>query len=252
MATNQTPENIVCGRNAVKEALSGEKLPDKIYLLQGERHGSILPIVQLARQKHIPIEEVGRARLSALCGDVVHQGIAALISPIEYASVEELIAVAQTRGEKPLLVIADRISDPHNLGALLRCCEGAGVHGVIIPKHEACPVNATVMKASAGAANHVKIARVTNLASTCEKLKELGLWLVSMEADGVDYLDFDYDIPMAFILGSEEHGISRLLRQKSDFCLSLPMHGKVNSLNVSCAGAVVLYAAEGKRRKKPL
>lgn len=250
MEEKSSVQNIVCGRNAVRELLAGDTLPDKIYLLQGQRHGSILPIVAEAKRKGVPVEDVRRARLDELCGAVAHQGIAALYSGISYKTVDELLAVAESRGEKPLLVIADRIADPGNFGALLRSCEGVGAHGVIFPKHEACPVNATVMKASAGAAFHLGLCRVTNLARTVDALKEKGLWICALEADGEDYASFDYDLPLALILGSEERGVSRLLREKSDFCISLPMRGHVNSLNVSCAGAVVLYAADAARRTK--
>lgn len=249
MANSPLREDIVAGRNAVREALSQDPAPDKIYLLRGERHGAVLPLVRQAKELKIPVEEVSREKLNSLCGEVNHQGIAALIASVSYATLEDLFKVAKERGEKPLFVIADHISDPHNLGAMLRVCDGAGAHGLILPKHDACPVNATVLKASAGAALHVKIARVTNLAATCETLKERGVWIAALEADGEDYARFDYDLPLALVLGNEGRGVSRLLRDKSDFCISLPMRGKINSLNVSCATSVILYAAERGRRK---
>ena len=249
MANSPLREDIVAGRNAVREALSQDPAPDKIYLLRGERHGAVLPLVRRAKELKIPVEEVSREKLNSLCGEVNHQGIAALIASVSYATLEDLFKVAKERGEKPLFVIADHISDPHNLGAMLRVCDGAGAHGLILPKHDACPVNATVLKASAGAALHVKIARVTNLAATCETLKERGVWIAALEADGEDYARFDYDLPLALVLGNEGRGVSRLLRDKSDFCISLPMRGKINSLNVSCATSVILYAAERGRRR---
>lgn len=250
MANTPMREDVVAGRNAVREALSGERLPDKIYLQRGELRGAVLPLVAAARQKKIPVEEVRREKLDALCPGVNHQGIAALCRAVEYATLDDLFELAKERGEKPLFLIADRIQDPHNLGAMLRVCDGAGAHGLILPKHDACPLNSTVVKASAGAALHVKVARVTNLASTLETLKERGVWIAALEADGDDYATFDYDTPLALILGSEGRGVGRLLREKSDFCISLPMRGKVNSLNVSCATAVVLYAAERARRTR--
>ncbi len=248
MSNSTRRKDIVVGRNAVREALSGEKMPDKIYLQRGERHGAIHALVALARQKKVPVEEVGREKLDALCAGVAHQGVAALVPQVEYATIDDLFRVAEERGEKPLFVLADHLSDPHNLGAVLRVCEGAGAHGILVPKHDSCPINSTVVKASAGAALHVKIARVTNLARAVEELKARGVWIAALEADGEDYADFDYDLPLAVILGSEGYGVSRLLREMSDFCISLPMHGKVNSLNVSCASAVLLYAAEKGRR----
>lgn len=249
MANTPIREDIVAGRNAVREALESERTPDKIYLVRGEKHGAIHAIVQDARRRKIPVEEVRREKLDALCGGVNHQGIAALTPPMTYASLDELFELAKERGEKPLFLIADHIQDPHNLGAMLRVCDAVGAHGVILPKHDACPINSTVVKASAGAALHTKIVRVTNLAACCETLKQRGVWIAALEADGDDYASFDYDTPLALILGSEGRGVGRLLREKSDFCISLPMHGNVNSLNVSCATAVVLYAAERARRK---
>lgn len=249
MSETTSPEGIVCGRNAVREALKSERVPDKIYVQRGVRHGSIGEIIALAKKVRVPVEETDRERLDRLSDGVVHQGIVALTAPISYVSIEEMIARANEKGETPLLVIADHLADPHNLGALIRCCEGAGVHGLILPKRDACPINQTVMKASAGAAQHLNIARVSSLAAACDKLKELGVWICAVEADGDDFASFDYDTPLAFVLGSEERGVSRLVREKSDFCLSLPMCGKVNSLNVSCAGAVVLYTARARRTK---
>ena len=240
---------VIAGRNAVAEALKGEKAPEKVYLQRGERRGAILPLVEACRARRIPVEEVSREKLDTLTGGVVHQGIAALVSPVEYAALDDVFALAKSRGEKPFLVVVDHVSDPHNLGAILRSCEGAGVHGVILPKHDACPVNATVVKASAGAALHLLLVRTSSTADACRKLKERGVWICALEADGEDYASFDFDLPLALVFGSEDKGISRLVREESDFCVSIPMHGKVNSLNVSCAGAVILYAAEAARRK---
>ena len=161
----------------------------------------------------------------------------------EYASLEDLFRIAEERGESPFFVLADGVEDPHNLGALIRCCEGAGVHGIIIPKAHAAGLTATAWKASAGAAEHLAVCRVSNLAQTLEILKERGLWIYACEADGQPYDKVDYKGPIAIILGSEGFGVSRLLKEKSDFVVSLPMRGKVNSLNVSCAGAIILYEA---------
>lgn len=247
MKQTEQAQSVVAGRNAVREALRAGSV-DKLYVQAGERHGSIRELVALAREGGVPSCVAPKARLDALSGEVVHQGVVALQSAVRYAELSEVLALAERRGEKPLLVIADRISDPGNFGALLRSCEAAGVHGVIFPKHEACPVNATVKKAAAGAVEHLLLCRVTNLSRTCEWLKDHGVWICAMEADGEDYARFDFDVPLAIVLGSEERGVSRLVRESADFCISLPMRGKVNSLNVSCAGAVVLYAADAARR----
>lgn len=248
--TSQSETGIVAGRVAVGEVLQST-LPAKIYVQRGARRGSILPLIAAARARKVPVEDAPKEKLDKLAGGVSHQGIVAVVSPVAFVTVDEILARANDRGEMPFLVIADRIADPHNFGALLRCCEGAGVHGVIFPRHDACPVNATVMKTSAGAAGHVPLCQVTNLSATIDALKKSGLWVCAVESGGEDYAAFDFRLPLALIFGSEQAGVSRLVREKSDFLISLPMKGKLNSLNVSCAAAVVLYAAEAARRKRP-
>lgn len=231
---------IVAGRNAVLELLSSPRPVDKIYL-QKDGEGSLKKIVSLAKEKKIPLAYADRKRLQLLCGGSFHQGVVALTTAKAYAKLEDLFKIAHSRGEDPFFVLADGISDPHNLGALIRCCEGAGVHGIIIPKAGAVGLTPTVIKSSAGAAEHLAVCRVSNLAQTVELLKEKGLWIYACEADGKPYDQTDYKGPVGIILGSEGFGVSRLLKEKSDFVISLPMKGKVNSLNVSCAGAVILY-----------
>ncbi len=235
-------ETIIAGRNAVLERIASGKGIEKIYFQQGAE-GSAKKIYALAKEKKIPVAYADKEKLRALSGGMAHQGVVALGAIKEYVSLEDLFAIAESRGEDPFFVIADGVEDPHNLGALIRCCEGAGVHGVILPKTGACGVNAAVMKSSAGAANHMAICRVSNLADTVEKLKKRGVWIYACEAGGTPYRELDYHGPIAMILGSEGFGVSRLLKEKSDFILSLPMRGKINSLNVSCAAAVVLYEA---------
>ncbi len=248
MEDSQNFSGIVAGRNAVREALKREEACEKIYVQRSNLHGSISEILALAKEKKIPVEQLDAEKLQALCPGVVHQGIAARVSPVELLDLDTLCERAFQKTDKPLFLIADRIADPHNFGALLRCCEGAGVQGVLFPKHDACPVTATVVKSSAGAALHVPLCRVTNLSRAIDALKARGVWVCAVESGGDDYAKFDYDLPLALILGSEETGVARLLKEHSDFCISIPMHGKVNSLNVSCAAAVVLYAADACRR----
>lgn len=232
----------VAGRNAVMELISANADIEKIFVRRdGKREGSIKMIVARAIAAGIPVVEADRGKLDAMCPGVNNQGIVAITGAKKYSSLDELLKIASDRGEKPFLVICDRIADPHNLGAVIRTCEGAGVHGVIIPKRKGCGVTAAVMKASAGAAEHMAVCKVSNLAETVEELKKRGLWIVACEADGTPYDKLDYNMPLAVILGSEGEGVSRLLKEKSDFVASLPMRGRVNSLNVSCAGAIMLY-----------
>lgn len=237
----QAEENAVFGRNPVLELLKSDKAVEKIFVQSGEREGSVKMIVALAAQRKIPVLDASRKKLDFLSGNANHQGVVALASGVEYVEPEDILAIARERGEKPFVVLADGISDPHNLGALIRCCEGAGVHGVIIPKRRAACVTAVAVKSSAGAVEHMAICRVNNLSDAVDKLKEQGLWIFACEAGGESYERLDFDLPLAVVMGGEETGVSRLVKEKSDFVISLPMKGRVNSLNVSCAAAVVLY-----------
>lgn len=239
-------QTVVAGRNAVAELIRSGAPVEKIYIQNGAE-GSAKMIYALAKEKKIPVSFADREKLASLAGGVAHQGVAALGALKEYVSLDDLFRIAEEKGEKPFFVIADKVEDPHNLGALLRCCDGAGVHGVILPKAGAAGVNATVMKTSAGAAASVPVCRVANLADAVERLKKRGVWIYACEAGGEPYDRVDTSGPAAFILGSEGSGVSRLLKEKSDFIISLPMRGSVNSLNVSCAAAVILYEAAKNR-----
>ncbi|MBE6713471.1 MAG: 23S rRNA (guanosine(2251)-2'-O)-methyltransferase RlmB [Ruminococcaceae bacterium] len=233
---------VVAGRNAVLELLSSGRAIEKIYL-QKDGEGSLKKIVAIAKEKKIPLSYADKQKLTALAGGSFHQGAVALAQQKEYATLDQLFEIAEDRGEAPFFVIADGVEDPHNLGALIRCCEGAGAHGIIIPKNKAVGITPTVIKSSAGAAEHLAVCRVTNLAAAIDKLRERNVWVYACEADGVPYDKQDFSGAIAIVLGSEGFGISRLIKEKSDFIISLPMRGKVNSLNVSCAGAVILYEA---------
>lgn len=240
----------VPGRNAVRELLKSGKDIEKIYVRKGDREGSITVLVAEALNRKIPVIEVEKEKLDSLCGYEQHQGIVAIASEKEYCTVEDILAIAEERGEKPLIVIADGVSDPHNLGAIIRCAEGAGAHGVIIPKRRAAGATPAVAKASAGALEHMAVAKCSNVSDTIRKLKDKGLWIFAAEADGTDYTKADFDIPAAIIVGSEEYGISDIVKKNSDFIVSIPMLGKVNSLNVSTAAAVLLYEAVRQRMIK--
>ncbi len=231
----------VPGRNAVRELLKSGRTVEKIYVQEGAREGSITVLAATALERGIPLIETDKAKLDRLCGYEQHQGIVAIASEKEYVEIEDILSLAEQRGEKPLIVIADNISDPHNLGAIIRCAEGAGAHGIIIPKRHSACITPAVTKASAGAVEHLLCAKCTNVTETIKKLKDKGLWIFAAEADGTDYTKADFDIPLALVLGSEENGVSPLVKKNCDHIVSLPMRGKVNSLNVSTAAAVLLY-----------
>lgn len=236
-------ENAVAGRNAVAELVRSGRDVDKIFVKDGEWEGAIKEIVALAKERGIPVVEAGKQKLDKLCGGVTHQGIVAIAAEKQYCTVEDILQIARDKGEQPFIVIADGINDPHNLGTLIRVADGAGCHGLIIPKRRSATLTAVVSKASAGALAHLPVAKVTNINSTIEMLKKEGLWIYAAEAGGVDLAKTEIATPSAFIFGSEGEGVSRLVKENSDVILSIPMRGKVNSLNVSSAAAVVLFHA---------
>ena len=243
-------EGIISGRNAVKELLASGRDIDKIFVARGDREGSIVALASEAISRKIPLIEADRKKLDMLCGHNRHQGIVALAAERSYATIDDMLALAAEKEEAPLLVIADGIEDPHNLGALMRCAECAGAHGLIIPKRRSVGLTSVVAKASAGAIEHLPIAKVTNLASTIEELKEKGFWIYAADMDGAPHYKTDLRGAAAIVLGREGFGISRLVKEKCDFVISIPLYGKVNSLNVSAAAAVILSEA-ARQRKDP-
>ncbi len=238
----------VVGRNAVRELLRSDRSVDKLYVKSGAREGSIVVIVAEAVSKKIPIVEVNDAKLDSMAGGTHHQGVVALAAEKQYTDIESILEIAKERGETPFILIADGIEDPQNLGAVIRCAECAGVHGIIIPKRRAVGLTPIVTKASAGAIEHMAIAKVANLADAIEKLKKAGLWIFAAEAGGTPYYEADFKGPCAIVLGSEGFGVSRLIKERSDFTVSIPMYGKVNSLNVSTAASVILCHAARMQR----
>jgi 23S rRNA (guanosine2251-2'-O)-methyltransferase len=233
----------VVGRNAVRELLRSGRDIDKLLVQKGERNGSIVVLVAQALERKIPVVETEKSKLDALARYAPHQGVIAFAAEKEYCSVDDIIDYARSKNEEPFILIADGINDPHNLGALIRCAEAAGCHGIIIPKRRSVTLNATVSKASAGAIEHMRVAKVTNLGMAVDDLKKKGVWIYAAEADGQDIDTVDIVTPAAFVLGSEGEGVSRIVKEKSDFILSIEMKGKVNSLNVSSAAAVILFHA---------
>ncbi len=244
----ELPEGLVIGRNAVRELLKSERTVDKLLVQKGEREGSIVVLVAQAIERHIPIVETDKAKLDKLTNFSVHQGIVAMAAEKEYCSIEDILKIAEDRGEKPFIVIADGITDPHNLGALIRCAEGVGAHGLIIPKRRAVGLTSAVSKASCGAIEHLAVAKVTNIAAAVEELKRLGVWVFSAEAGGDAYYNTDFKCPCAIVLGSEGDGVSKIVKDKSDYIVSIPMYGNVNSFNVSTAGAVILSEVARQHR----
>ena len=241
---------IVIGRNAVRELLRSGRSIDKIMIRKGELEGSIIVLVAEAKNMGIPVIEVEKAKLDSVSGFAPHQGIIAMAAEKEYSSVEDILSIAEGRGEKPIIVVSDGITDPYNLGALIRCAEGVGAHGLIIPKRRASGLTPLVTKASAGAIEHLAIAKVANIASTLELLKKKGLWVYSAEAGGQNYYDVDFSGGTVVVFGSEGDGVSKLVLERSDFIVSIPMYGKVNSFNVSTAASVILAEVSRQHHTK--
>ena len=239
-------ENAVVGRNAVAELLKTGTPIDKILVSGVE--GSVKVIVAKAKEARIPVVDTTSDYLDRLCGGENHQGVAALVAEKAYCTVEDILEIARERGEKPLIVVCDGIEDPHNLGAVIRCAECEGAHGIIIPERRACGLTPAVSKASAGAIMHMAVAKVSNIAQTIEKLKENGVWTYAAEADGQDFYDTDFSGGCAIVLGGEDSGVSRLVRERCDYTVSIPMYGKLNSLNVSTAASVLLCHAARMQR----
>ena len=245
--------NIICGRNPVLEALRSGREIDRLLVAHGTGGGSVTAIIAKCRAKGILIKEISPQKLDYYCGGANHQGVAVMFASQEYAAVEDMFALAETRGEKPFLIICDEIEDPHNLGAIIRTAEATGVHGVIIPERRSASLNATVAKAACGALEYVPVARVTNIANTIDALKQRGVWVFGADMDGDDYTRTDFDTPCALVIGNEGKGIGALTAKKCDAIISLPMHGKINSLNASVAAGILMYEVVRSRNadKKP-
>ena len=241
-------DGVIEGRNAVIEALRAGTAIDKIYLAKGETDAALGHIASTARGKGIVVVECDRRKLDGMSRTHSHQGVIAIAAVREYATVEDILNAAREKGEPPLVVVCDELSDPHNLGAVIRTAECAGAHGVIVPKRRSAGLTAVVAKTSAGAVSHVPVARVPNLPSLLQELQEAGLWVFGTAADG-DTLLYDADLkgPAAIVIGSEGRGLGRLVAERCDFKVRIPMKGKVNSLNASAAAAILLYEAVRQR-----
>ncbi len=252
MEDRRTPapkaDGIIEGRNAVIEALRAGTAIDKIYLQKGETDKTLGHIASKARAAGAVVVEADRRKLDAMSRTHAHQGVIALSAVREYATVEDILRAAEAKGEAPLLVVCDELSDPHNLGAVIRTAECAGAHGVIIPKRRSAGLTAVVAKTSAGAVAHVPVARVPNLPALLDDLKKRGIWVFGTAADGTTALyDADLKGPAAIVIGSEGSGMGRLVAERCDFLVSIPMRGKLSSLNASAAAAILLYEAVRQR-----
>ncbi|MEK6570564.1 MAG: 23S rRNA (guanosine(2251)-2'-O)-methyltransferase RlmB [Bacteroidota bacterium] len=232
----------IAGRNPVIEALRSGTSIEKIVILYGVRGTAIERIRELARQNSVPCVEVNKQKFRELVNDTTTQGVVAIVGTKEYVSVDALLSAAKERNQAPFLLVLDEIQDPQNLGAIIRTAECAGAHGVIIPKHHAAIVNQTVAKTSAGASEQVPIAKVTNIAVTLDELKEHGLWIVGADVAGDKlYYEVDYKTPLAIVVGNEGEGIRRLVKEKCDYLVRIPLLGRIGSLNASVAAALVMY-----------
>lgn len=238
-------ENIIVGRNPVTEALRSGREIDKLMVSSEE--GSMKKILALAKERRIPVMKVEKSAIDRIAEGKAHQGVAAYVSAYAYAELEDIFRIAEERGEDPFVIILDNLEDPHNLGAIMRTAECAGAHGIIIPKRRACGLTEVVAKASAGAIEYMPCVKVTNIAQAIEELKERGVWVAACDMGGQEYYKADLKGKLAVVIGSEGSGISRLVKEKCDFVVSMPMVGRITSLNASNAAAVIIYEVRKQR-----
>lgn len=235
-------DDLVLGRNAVIEALKSNRTIESIYVSKGDLEGSIKVVLGIAKEKGVVVKEVERKKLDIMCEGVVHQGVVAKVTPYKYCEVTDMLELAEQRGEKPFIIILDEIEDPHNLGSIIRTAELCGAHGIIIPKRRNVGVTATVYKSSVGAIEYMKIAKVTNLNTTIDMLKAKGIWIYGADIAAKEYsYNVDFSGPCALVIGNEGKGISNLTLKKCDVLVKIPMIGKINSLNASVAGGIMMY-----------
>ncbi|MCR4747049.1 MAG: 23S rRNA (guanosine(2251)-2'-O)-methyltransferase RlmB [Clostridiales bacterium] len=239
---------VVAGRNPVVEVLSGDRDVERIFIADGSE-GSVSKIVALAREQGVIVDFVPKEKIDAMAPGVKHQGVVAKVSEYKYAEMEDVFAKAEASGEDPFIIILDEISDPHNLGAIIRTAECAGAHGVVIPKRRAASLTQTVALSAAGAVENMPVVQVTNLARTIEELQAKGIWVGAADMDGETYYEANLTGPIAIVIGNEGKGVGRLVKEKCDFVLSIPMYGKTNSLNASNAAAVLMYGIRRARKK---
>lgn len=243
-------EDKIIGRNPVLEAIRSGRSIDKILVKKGKYEGSIVPIIKKAKDAGIIIQETDKAKLDAVVDGGNHQGVIAYVSAYEYSTVKDILDAAKEKSEPPFVIICDRITDPHNLGAILRSANCVGAHGVIIPKRNSVGLNSIVAKTSAGAIEYTLVAKVTNIASTIDELKKEGLWIAAADMDGEEMYKIDLKGALGLVIGSEGEGVGRLVKEKCDFIASIPMSGEISSLNASVAAGVLMYEAHRQRTLK--
>lgn len=244
-------EDVLIGRNAVIEAIRSGRGINKLLIADGDKEGSVKEVISLAKEQGIVIQFVERSKIEGIAGGLRHQGVLAYVAPVAYSDLETILQAAETKGEAPFLLLLDELEDPHNLGALLRTADATGVHGVLIPKRRSVPLTATVAKTSAGAVEYVPVARIGNIAQTLRKLKDKGFWVAGADMDGSqNYYEADLTGPLVLVVGSEGHGMSRLTKEQCDFIVKMPMVGKINSLNASVAGSILMYESMRQRLQK--
>ncbi|MBR6004637.1 MAG: 23S rRNA (guanosine(2251)-2'-O)-methyltransferase RlmB [Clostridia bacterium] len=243
----QNEEGLIVGRNAVAEALKSGREIDTLLVAKGERGGSIGKIIGQCRDAGVTVKEIDVRKLDKICSGANHQGVAAYAAVHEYGTVEDMLRKAEEKGESPFIIVCDEIEDPHNLGAIIRTADACGAHGVIIPKRRGVSLTYAVGKVSAGAVEYVTVARVPNLASELENLKKKGFWVYGADMGGKPWNEQDYSGSVALVIGSEGRGLSRLVKEKCDFIVSLPMRGSINSLNASVAAGILMYKVTENR-----
>ena len=234
-------DELLIGRNPINEALASGRSVIKVMIAKGSTSGAAVEIAAKAKKAGVPVQEVERKKLDFMTNGAAHQGVAALCAMKDYATVEDILRLAQERGEAPFIILLDEIEDPHNLGAIIRSAECAGAHGVIVKKRRSAGLTYTAYKASAGALEYVPVARVTNIADTIDDLKARNIWVYGADMDGEDYRQTNFSGGVALVIGNEGKGISRLVREKCDVIVSLPLKGRINSLNASVAAGILMY-----------
>lgn len=243
-------ENVVEGRNPVIETLKSGRTVEKLYIAKGATEGSIKMIISMAKERGIVVNEVERIRLDNMSSTGSHQGVIALVTPYVYFEIDDMLKLAKDKGEDPFIIILDEIEDPHNLGSIIRSVNVLGAHGVIIPKRRSVGVTATVLKSAAGAADHTKIAKVTNLTVVIKELKDKGLWVIGTDMDGEPCYKSNLTGPIALVIGNEGNGISKLIKENCDAIVSIPVIGEIGSFNASVAAGITMYEVVRQRINK--
>ena len=249
--SDNSNKDIILGRNAVAEALKAGRSINRLLIAEGSRDGSVQKLITFAKDNQVIIEYVRRDRLDKIAGSQQHQGIIAYAAPVKYSTLEEILQTAADSNESPFILLLDELEDPHNLGAILRTADAAGVHGVLIPKRRSVSLSSTVAKTSAGAIEYVKVAQINNVAQTLKQMKDLGFTIIGSDVAGIDIFDknhIDFDDPLVLIIGSEGKGMRRLTKENCDFLVKIPMIGKINSLNASVAAAILMYEVLRQRK----